>query len=761
MNLERIPTVHPTEDEFKDIINYISESRIRRLGNKYGMIKIVPPINFKPPLSLDFSKFKFKVRKQQLNQLNLINRARLFFIKQINNYLKVNQKDSNFFCKKKYFLIDINKEKKIKLFLYDIYISIIKYYNQNITWEMLLILVRDSYNNALLIPSIKNVEKNNKLWKILSKQFNNIPISTLKYYFNKYIKDYYSYIHLQYQQNLPSLHYNDEYPKSLLSDNEESEEQDEDDSDSEQGNAEECALCYEYDHIEDLITCNSCKKYFHIGCINEAKGEKHIETAIPPSNLQNWVCRHCIMGNGYYGFHMSNQDYSLANFLEVTNSKRSFDNDNETLTRLEKEFWQYVNNIDKSKIVKYGADIHNTVSGTISGFPTSNYIPPNQKDNLKEYMTYATHPANLVNLPNSKGSLLPLFKDTISGMTIPWVYVGSEFSTFCWHMEDQYTLSANYQHEGAPKVWYSIPDSSCTKFQDYLVSSTPDLFLRQPDLMHQLTSLVSPEVLTKNGITCYKAIQNPNEYIITFPKCYHAGFNSGYNLNEAVNFTSEFWLPYGMSAINDYKVSKKQCVFEMFDLLITILENYLQGKHADIFSESLVRSSYNFLLSTFNEINKDLSRINDTRNFLPSFIDRAGLRSRTKLLENSIKSRMRVIKKNDNDENEEAQLYCTHCKTICSFAFMVHRKKGSSTMKPRKKLSADNSKNWMDFVTYVYDKRPTTDFDILCLHDYLTLVVNEKTQMFSHNSDDELYILKDMSYIDNLLNNSGDKIDRL
>lgn len=66
----------------------------------------------------------------------------------------------------------------------------------------------------------------------------------------------------------------------------------------------------------------------------------------------------------------------------------------------------------------------------------------------------------------------------------------------------------------------------------------------------------------------YKAVQKPNEYIITFPKCYHAGFNTGYNFNEAVNFTIDFWLPYGFGAITDYKLTQKACVFDMFDLMI-------------------------------------------------------------------------------------------------------------------------------------------------------------------------------------------------
>jgi hypothetical protein len=42
---------------------------------------------------------------------------------------------------------------------------------------------------------------------------------------------------------------------------------------------------------------------------------------------------------------------------------------------------------------------------------------------------------NLNNIPIVSDSLLRFIKSDISGMTVPWTYVGMVFSTFCWHNE--------------------------------------------------------------------------------------------------------------------------------------------------------------------------------------------------------------------------------------------------------------------------------------------------------------------------------------
>lgn len=102
-----------------------------------------------------------------------------------------------------------------------------------------------------------------------------------------------------------------------------------------------------------------------------------------------------------------------------------------------------------------------------------------------------------------------------------------EYLFFLW-------FSINYHHCGAPKTWYGVPGHAAVDFekvvQQYIynqeilsINGEDGAF----DLLVQKTTMFSPKILQKHNVPVYRAVQMPGEFVITFPKAYHAGFSQG------------------------------------------------------------------------------------------------------------------------------------------------------------------------------------------------------------------------------------------
>lgn len=310
-----------------------------------------------------------------------------------------------------------------------------------------------------------------------------------------------------------------------------------------------------------LLLCDGCQFGYHRNCLDP-----------PPriNPLQDWHCPRCLVGTGDFGFEEGGI-YSLRQFQDkaqlfkdtyfepkmqfdpIFDSKRSVTEDD-----VEREFWRLVESPTEEVEVEYGADIHSTTHG--SGFPTIERSPLN---------AHSTDYWNLNNLPFHPDSLFNYIKSDISGMTVPWLYVGMCFSTFCWHNEDHYGYSANYQHFGATKTWYGIPGSDAELFEEAMREAVPELFESQPDLLFQLVTLLPPDRLKKAGVNVYALDQRAGQFVITFPQAYHAGFNHGFNFNEAVNLAPDDWEPYGEAGVERLQTFRKQPCFSHDELLMT------------------------------------------------------------------------------------------------------------------------------------------------------------------------------------------------
>ncbi|PWA51618.1 hypothetical protein CTI12_AA454150 [Artemisia annua] len=259
-----------------------------------------------------------------------------------------------------------------------------------------------------------------------------------------------------------------------------------------------------------------------------------------------------------------------AQYFRKNGSDRDLGDEREpSVENIEGEFWRIVEKPTEEIEVLYGADVETCAFG--SGFPSA----PSQVTGSDE--KYVRSGWNLNNIPKLPGSLLTYESSDISGVLVPWLYIGMCFSSFCWHVEDHNLYSISYMHCGAPKMWYGVAGKDALKFEAAMRKKLPDLFAAQPDLLHKLAKSIakerlnhamsenlrikpsltvtqlSPTILNSEGVPVYRCIQNPGDFVLTFPRSYHSGFNCGFNCAEAVNVAPFDWLPHGHTAIELYR----------------------------------------------------------------------------------------------------------------------------------------------------------------------------------------------------------------
>ncbi|CAL1700343.1 unnamed protein product [Somion occarium] len=585
------PTFRPTPEQFKDPLAYIKS--ISENARTYGMCKIVPPLGWDMPFVSETETFRFKTRLQRLNSIEAASRAKVNFLEALYRFHKQqgNPRVS----------VPTINHKPLDLWL-----------------------LRREVKKLGGYDAVTRGKKWADIGRLLG--YGGIPgLSTQMK--NSYARVILPYEHFQDRTksgsscNGAKANGDDSPPSSPLTATSSPLSEPPDESErldhklrrtTRQTSQEQqtprrtaasvnalmagtsngkpnpelhCEVCHKKNRETEMLLCDGCDCGFHMFCLDPPL------TTIPKGQ---WFCHICLFGTGGdFGFD-EGEEHSLSSFqardrefrklwfqshppspddeqTRVQNGDSSKDAPDPAVNRfgdivvsetdVEREFWRLVESPNETVEVEYGADVHSTLHG--SGMPTLETHPLNP---------YSKDPWNLNNIPILPESLLRFIKSDISGMTVPWTYVGMVFSTFCWHNEDHYTYSINYMHWGETKTWYSVPGEDAAKFEAAIRKEAPDLFEAQPDLLFQLVTLMNPKSLKDAGVDVYACNQRAGEFVITFPKAYHAGFNHGFNFNEAVNFALPDWLPYGLDCMKRYQEHRKLPVFSHDELLITITQ---------------------------------------------------------------------------------------------------------------------------------------------------------------------------------------------
>ncbi|KAE8716237.1 JMJ706 protein [Hibiscus syriacus] len=210
-------------------------------------------------------------------------------------------------------------------------------------------------------------------------------------------------------------------------------------------------------------------------------------TRVQPFRLAEWDTDDRVT------FFMSGINYSFRDFEKMANkvfARRYYSAGYLSATYLEKEFWHEIA-YGKTESVEYACDVEGSAFSSSPSDPLGS-----SKWNLERFSR----------LPKST---LRLLETAIPGVTDPMLYIGMLFSMFAWHVEDHYLYSINYHHCGASKTWYGIPGNDALKFEKVVKEH-----------------VYANDILSADGEDgAFDVLWKPGEFVITFPRAYHAGFS--------------------------------------------------------------------------------------------------------------------------------------------------------------------------------------------------------------------------------------------
>jgi len=261
---------------------------------------------------------------------------------------------------------------------------------------------------------------------------------------------------------------------------------------------------------------------------------------------------------------------------------------------------------------------------------------------------------NLNNMPHLPSSLLRLVSEAVGGINVPWLYMGMLFSTFCWHVEDNYLYSINYMHHGEAKLWYGVSGDQADAFEGMMKRHLHEKFKAEPDLLFHLTTMVSPATLARSGVQAVRTVQHPGEFIVTMPRAYHGGFSLGFNIAEACNFALAQWIPWGRKAVEVYRSA-------------------LVPRPAVFCHEKLMLDLARFAVSASSEFS-----VGDLRMILAEVeqVLRLEIRDRKRLEAEGFIEGTRFYVRNDGDARHE----CSRCRRACYLSAVLCKGCGSKQM---------------------------------------------------------------------------------
>ncbi|QPG75270.1 hypothetical protein FOA43_002621 [Brettanomyces nanus] len=572
-NVDSIPILHPTAEQFKDPIKYLES--VKDLGTKYGAVKIIPPSHYNQKFAANLESLWFKTRRQLWNsQVNELD-SRYQFHMRLEEAMKKGKLSIN-----KLPCID-----KRQIDLWRLYNSVqlrggfqlccgekmwaqvgreLGFYGK-IT-SSLSSSIKSAYIRYVLPLGLEDVERDNFKSEDYIRRKSKRRKMEDGFYLPRISGSATAF--RRPRNHLIAAGFNPYF---------------------DQGTTQKRSITVNDDNT---LPCYDFYHWHH---------SKDIEDTSP---LQTRV-------SSLYNIRQCNEKTKMLkkktlDVLGVQEGDPRFDDP----LFLEQSFWKVLN--DPESVLETEAACHISTKIHESGFgskPHSTSI-----DTLLS-------PWNLHNLPVCRNSVLQFLQASADSILTPSLTFGMFYSAQSWTMEDHWLYSADYQHMGDKRLCYFIPSrfqenyeclfsefvklkeeddkdlSECYETFRGLINN-PDIFSTTVEnrvltdehvprchvrnsgfdrLMKHTKSmrtnediLLSPEYLKRHGIDVYGCFQGPGEFVVKFPKCYGSSISLGMSVSESVNFATPEWLSVSEHSLE--WLQKQQIIpkFSNFRLLINI-----------------------------------------------------------------------------------------------------------------------------------------------------------------------------------------------
>ncbi|EEB08480.1 Lid2 complex subunit [Schizosaccharomyces japonicus yFS275] len=488
--LKHVPCIKLSEKELADPFKVITSHWADIC--KYGAIKVVPPSNWRIPVTLDADEFRFRAKREfvQSENFNLSENAQYY------QSLKTFHENNGLF-----------------------------FYHPPVIHETPVdfLQLRNAIGHFATNGANINITVVTKVLRELCLEDNSETRQLISRTYDRYIKPY--------ERSLTARHSRSRDSKVTRlggsmsnSSSEKSDVKIEDETEMSPlfQHGEQCENCRLEERPEEMLLCDGCEAAYHIYCLDPPL------SSIPEDD---WYCPIC-------KYHLQNYDpvnghlWTLRSMYDASGPiKESLLNYTGPITddALELKFWELLRQSGSGQSSTHTEGLIDVESVSLrSSLPTKELFP------LEETVS---HPWNLHSIPFHPDSLFCYTGCDTRFLANTRMLLGLPLHFQNWSKNLYNTCDIKHHRFGDTVIWYIVSPKDEQKFAQLASSHIEGL--------SNVSIALHLEELSKHDITVHVLELRANEFMISAPNAFYFGLQLGFSLVESVYVGTFHWLRFG------------------------------------------------------------------------------------------------------------------------------------------------------------------------------------------------------------------------